>query len=634
MTLRTYLMIGAAAGLLAACGQETTAPQTANETTAEPATSETSAEAMAEDANAAFLALAEAQAKAMLTASPESATTLAVDEDMAGGPYNGKLSVYGLAARKMATDLHERFVAEIAAVDRTGLSGQAAVTYDILAASYDIAARRNAIPYGSRGVLGGAQPYPVSQMTGLQINLPRLLLTQQPLAGAKDAEDYLLRLGAIEGAMDAAVEAIEKDAADGVAPPRFALEKIIGGLNSFTTPAPADNPLATAFDARLSEIADIDAEARASYVARATALIETSVYPAYDRMARALQAIAEDASDAPGVWRLPDGGALYQVALDSYGADGKTAEEIHAIGLSEVERILDEMDAILKAEGYEEGTVGERMNALTVDPRFLYPNTDEGKTQLLADLNDLIANLDPMLGDWFGVLPPQPVEVRRIPVYEEAAAPGGYYTGPPLDGSRPGIFWINLRDTAEWPRFDLPTLTYHEAAPGHHFQIALQRDQKGLPIIRNMMVFSEFAEGWALYTELLAKEMGVYDDDPYGDLGRLRAELFRSVRLVVDTGIHHKRWSRDKAIDYMTETLGNQRSESTTEIERYAVLPGQATSYKLGMLKMQELRAEAEAELGDAFDIRAFHDVILLGGMRPLPVLAAEVRRWIAETKS
>jgi uncharacterized protein (DUF885 family) len=243
-------------------------------------------------------------------------------------------------------------------------------------------------------------------------------------------------------------------------------------------------------------------------------------------------------------------------------------------------------------------------------------------------LNKQLAEIAPLLPKYFGTVPPQQVEVRRIPAYEQEAAPGGYYTPPALDGSRPGIYWINLRHTAGWPSFSLKTLTYHEANPGHHFQIALKVANKDIPVIRQLLFFGAFTEGWALYTEKLAAEMGLYDADQFGNLGRLQSELGRAVRLVVDTGLHHKRWTRDRAMQYMAATVGNPQS---TAVERYAVWPGQACSYKLGMIKIEELRARAEAALGERFDLRKFHDLLLINGDVPLTVLEAQVDSWIDE---
>jgi uncharacterized protein (DUF885 family) len=299
------------------------------------------------------------------------------------------------------------------------------------------------------------------------------------------------------------------------------------------------------------------------------------------------------------------------------------------VGLDEVARISTEMDAILVANGHSAGTVGERMLKINDDPQFLYEDSDEGRAQLLADLNGYIEEINVRMPELFATKPPYDVEVRAFPKAREASAPGGMYSSPRLDGSQPGIYWINLRDIKANAKFDLKTLTYHEANPGHHWQVALNLAQESLPMIRRIAPYNAYIEGWALYSELVAKEMGMYDNDPYGDLGRLKAELFRAVRLVVDTGLHHKKWSREQAIKYMAETTGTVDSDVVAEIERYMVWPGQALGYKLGMIKILQLREMARAALGENFDIKAFHDLVLLGGAVPMTVLEDHVKAWI-----
>jgi uncharacterized protein (DUF885 family) len=283
----------------------------------------------------------------------------------------------------------------------------------------------------------------------------------------------------------------------------------------------------------------------------------------------------------------------------------------------------------MRAQGLTQGTVGQRQSGMSKEARFNYPNTDAGKAQLLADLNKQIEAVNRVLPNYFGRLPKANVEVRRVPVDIEAGAPGGYYQSPTLDGSRPGAYYINLRDTAEWPRWSLPTLTYHEANPGHHWQITLALEAEGIPMIRKVTGFSAFSEGWALYAEQLADEIGMYDNDPWGRIGYLQSFLFRAVRLVVDTGLHHKRWSREQAIRYMTEHLGEPESSHVTEVERYCVWPGQACSYKVGQTEWVRLREDARGRLGARFDIKGFHDTALASGNMPLKVLENVVADWI-----
>ena len=580
-----------------------------------------------------FLTMADRHAAEILRASPEFATILGVGEDIAGKGYNARLGDYGFAANEEARAMNESFLQEIRGLERSDLEGPAAITYDVLRDTYQTGARRNQFDFGGATPYGSASPYLVTQLSGPHLFLPRLMLTQHKLATRQDAEDYLSRLSEFGRVFDETVEALGSDAALLVTPPIFAIDGAITSINAFTESAPAENPLAATFGAKLDAIEGLSADERSALKARAVETVELTVYPAYARLAAALENLKPQAGTDAGVWRLGDeGAAFYAHALASYGAGGLTAEDVHNLGLSEVARITAEMDAILKAQGLTNGSVAERFEAIGARPDMRYANDDDGRAQLLSDLNGQVDAVMSHAGDWFYTLPKQPVEVRRIPVYEQDSSPGGYYSSPPLDGSRPGIYWINLKNTADWPRHTLKTLTYHEAVPGHHFQRSLER-AAGLPLIRNMLGYSEFAEGWALYAEQLAAEMGLYADDPLGDLARLQSELFRAARLVVDTGLHHKQWSREQAIDYMVGVTGDTRDSVTREIERYAVWPGQACSYKLGMLKINALRNQAEEALGPDFDIREFHDEVLLTGSMPLPVLERKIKRWIKDKK-
>ena len=630
--INNYLLSGAAGAfalMLAACAEQTAAP-TGPDAGADVVEAPDAPAVM--DEGAVLRALADDHAAQVLRAAPEFATILGVDESVAGQDYNARLGDYGFEATQRARAMNEMFLREIRGVERGSLSAQDAVTYDVLRDAYQTGARRNQFVFGGAAPWGSTSPYMVTQLSGPHLFLPRLLQTQHPLRSKKDAEDYLARLEAFGRVFDETIEVIGGDAAAGVVPPYFALEGASASMKAFTAAAPADNPLVGTFAARIAEIDGLSETDRAELVEGAAQRVETVVYPAYARLAETLDGLVPQAGRDAGVWRIgeDEGAAFYQHALDSYGAGGMSGEEIHELGLVEVERITAKMDAILTAQGLDEGSVAQRFEAVGARDDMRYPNTDDGRAVLLADLNIQVDEIMAIAPDWFATLPSQPVEVRRIPVYEQDTAPGGYYSSPSLDGTRPGIYWINLKNTADWPKHTLKTLTYHEAVPGHHFQRSLER-AVDMPLIRNMMGYSEYAEGWALYAEQLAAEMGMYADDPLGDLGRLQSELFRAARLVVDTGLHHKRWTREEAIDYMLGVTGDTRDAVTREIERYAVWPGQAASYKLGMIKMNALRDKAEAELGDAFDIREFHDAVLLTGSMPLPVLENRVNDWIDE---
>ncbi|NOX82896.1 MAG: DUF885 domain-containing protein [Alphaproteobacteria bacterium] len=626
------LFAGAAAlaVALAGCGKKDDAAETSAADTQPPVAEET----VIANPDAALLEMAAAHAAEVLKAAPEFATILGVSEEIAGEGYNARLGKYGFAASDEARHMNERFLQDIRGLDRDALGTQARITYDVLRDAYETGARRNQFEFGGATPWGSASPYVITQLTGAHLFLPRLLQTQQPLATKADAEAYLARLAEFGRVFDEVIESLGGDAALGVVPPYFAINGAVGSIKGFTSSEPGANPLATTFAAKLGEIEELSEDERNALNQRAVEAVDTVVYPAYARLAAALENLTEQAGREAGVWRLGDVGAeFYQHALDAYGAGGRTGDDIHALGLSEVARITAEMEAIFQAEGVTGGSVAERFEAIGARADMRYPNTDEGRAALLASLKGQVEAVMAVAPHWFGTIPKQSIEVRRIPVYEQNSAPGGYYTSPALDGSRGGVYWINLKDTADWPKHTLKTLTYHEAVPGHHFQISLEQSAS-LPLIRNMLGYSEFSEGWALYAEQVAAEMGMYEDDPLGNLSRLQSELFRAARLVVDSGLHHKHWTREQSIDYMQSVTGDTRASVTREIERYAVWPGQATSYKLGMLKINELRKKAEAELGDSFDIRKFHDEILMTGSMPLPVLEKKIDGWVAAKKS
>ena len=623
----------AALALITSCGKDTSQPAI-NEPAPESRVEQPTGAQLRSDEQTRFTAMIDKHAAEFVRHSPEFATQLGLDEALAGEGYTSRLGDYTFEADQEARMANEANLMALNGIDRSLLSDNQQVTYDILVDAYETAAQRNLFDFGGTRHWGSASPYRITQLSGVHISLPRLLQTQQPLNNSADIDAYLDRLDNMGRVFDEVGQMVRADAEIGVIAPDFALEGAARGIASFIAAEPADNPLVTTLANKIGDIDGLSADVRDAYTIRATEILVDSVYPAYARLRATLLDLAPQSVEGAGIWRLgPDGENFYQHALDSYGAQGKSGEDIHQLGLDEVARITAEMDAILRAQGLTEGSVIERYLPLSKDPKNLYPNTAPARVALLSDLNDQVDAIMAKADQWFGTLPAQPVEVRRIPVYEQDSSAGGYYTGPSLDGVRPGIYWINLKNTADWPKFTLKTLTYHEAVPGHHFQISLQRAIKGLPLIRNMMFYSEFSEGWALYSEKVAVEMGMYEDDPLGNLGRLQSELFRAARLVVDSGLHAKQWTREEAIDYMVGVTGDTRAAVTREVERYSVWPGQATSYKLGMLKLVELRAKAETELGDTFSVRAFHDEVLLTGAMPLAVLDAKINRWIAAQK-
>ena len=503
---------------------------------------------------------------------------------------------------------------------RGQLSGADLANFDTVEFQMETIARTEPFDYGDLG-----RPYVVSQLTGAYQSVPTFLDRQHQIANKDDADAYLARLRGFAVVLDQESERVQHDAGLKVVPPDFLIDRTLEQMRTLRSAAPADSILSTSLARRTQQLG-----IAGSYAADAAHIVATEVYPALDRQATALDKLRPTAVHEASVSRLPDGTAFYEVALRNSTTTDMTAEEVHRLGLDQVTALSAQMEALLRSQGKTSGTVAERAQELAKDPQSLFPNTDAGRQQILDYCNGLIKALQPHLPQYFRILPKAPVEIRRVPAYTEAGAPGGYYMIPALDGSRPGAFYINLRDTSEWPRWKLPTLVYHESEPGHHFQLALVLEMPSLPLIRKAGgMFSANTEGWALYAEQLCDEMGLYADDPLGRLGMLQSLLFRAARCVVDTGLHTKSWSRERAIDYMVETTGEKRSAMTTEVERYCTWPGQATSYKVGHTRWLKLRASAQERLGAKFDIRDFHDVGLTAAPMPLSVLEQVYDGWL-----
>jgi uncharacterized protein (DUF885 family) len=475
--------------------------------------------------------------------------------------------------------------------------------------------------------------YPVNQLFGVQSEFPSFMANTHRLLAPRDCEYYRQRLKAVGTKFDQLLESLRVREQKGILPPRFVVERVLTEMNNFVSQPAAENILATSFKTRLAKIDGLTDEQRAAFQKRIGTAITDHVYPAYHKLIDYFNGILPKTTTDDGVWKLPDGDAFYAYALRKSTTTTLKPDEVHDLGLREVARIEAEMRTLLDANGFAGRPIGEAMDALQKDPRFLFPNDDKGRADALAEYTRLIDQAIERSRQLFATVPKAKIAVQRVPVFKEATAPGAYYNGAALDGTRPGIFYANLRDMNEVPKWSMPTLAYHEGVPGHHWQIATAQELKGLPQFRKLIPFTAYQEGWALYTEWLAKEAGWYEGDPFGDLGRLQAELFRAVRLVVDTGIHAKRWPREQAITYMRGKTGMGEKEVTAEIERYIVNPGQACAYKVGMLKLQELRARAQNELGTKFDQRGFHDVVLENGAVPLEILEEQVNTYIQQTK-
>jgi len=474
--------------------------------------------------------------------------------------------------------------------------------------------------------------YPVNPMSGVQNELPDFMLNVHAVRSLKDAKHYLARLAKFGVVFDQVIDGLRERERQGFLPPRFVIERVQDGIRDFLLPAPAEHVLATDFERRLREVEGLGDAARAELVRRASEEIRRTVYPAYERLAARLAEMHAVAGTDDGVWHLPDGDAYYAFSVRLHTTTARTPQEIHAQGLAEVARIQAEMREILRAEGLDAGDLFATIRALGHQPRFLYPDTDEGREQLLAGYQAIVDDANARLPALFGRLPTAKVIVQRVPVFKQDGAARGYYDLPPFDGSKPGVFYANLRHTEEHPKFGMRTLAYHETIPGHHLQIALAQEMQGVPFFRRVVPFTAFIEGWALYAETLAAEHG-FHPTPLDRLGQLVAEGFRAARLVVDTGIHSLRWTREQAIEYMLANTALTESEVVAEVERYIVMPGQALAYKTGQLEILAARERAQRELGDAFDLRGFHDVVLGSGALPLTLLSRNVDAWIAERR-
>jgi uncharacterized protein (DUF885 family) len=557
--------------------------------------------------------------------SPEGVTSLGLDK----GPrayQKAQLGDRSPAAGLKAQHLNESQLARLEAFDASSLTGLDALNREIVL--YGM--RQQAAAFHQFKYAGGSAgaPYVLNQMGGSAYHdVPDFLDSQHGIETKDDAEAYLLRLAAFPKALDQDGEEARLDRSLGDVAPDFILDATLTQITGLR-----DTPAAKATLVQSLVRRTKDKAIAGDWEARATKIYVDSVVPALARQAELVRELRAGATHDAGVWRIPDGDAYYRASVANWTTTTLSGDEIHRLGLDLVARLSSAADAAMKAQGLTQGTVGERYRGLYNDLRYRYPNTDAGKVKLIADLNVKVAAVQARLPEFFGVLPKAKVEIRRIPAYTEAGAPGGYYEPGALDGSRPGAYYINLRDTAEVPSWTLPTLTYHESIPGHHLQGSIANEAP-LPMIRKLSFFSAYIEGWALYAEQLADEMGIYKDDPMGRIGYLHDALFRAVRLVVDSGLHAKRWSREKAIAYYVATIGDQDASATTEVERYCVWPGQACGYMLGELAWLKERGRAQAALGPRFDIRAFHDAGLTSGAVPLDVLPQMIDRYVAARK-
>ena len=557
-----------------------------------------------------------------LAHSPELVTSLGLDKgdraDAKSKLHDGSLE--GLARTRARTADQLR---RLKAIDRSRLTGMAAVNYDTLL--FDLQSTDDANSLFEYGGNGAGAPYVLSQINGAWQEVPDFLDSQHAIETRADAQAYLARLEAFADLMDQEIGRVRRDVALGVIPPDYAIAGALRGMKVLRA-APDKSTLVTSLVAR--------AKAKGiagDWMAQATKAYSGKVIPALDRQMALLESLKPKSVHEAGCWRLPQGQDYYAHALYSQTTSRISPDEVHKLGRDVTAELSARADVLFRELGFSQGTVGERFIALYERKTGVYPNTDAGKAKIIADLNKVVQGIQGRLPEQFGTLPKAALEIRRIPPATEGGA-STHYEAASLDGSRPGVYWLNLRDTAESPYWFLPTTTYHEGLPGHHMQISMQREAD-LPMIRRVMGFGAYAEGWALYAEQVVQEMGLYKGEPLNELGYIHDALLRSARLVTDSGLHHLKWSREKAIAEMRAIEGDPEPLAAQEIERYSVWPGQACSYMVGKVTILRLREKARAALGAKFDVRKFHDAVLLSGSMPLTALEAVVDNYIASAR-
>jgi len=561
----------------------------------------------------------------MLAESPQTATGIGKDKG-ARAPLKQRLDDLSAGGRTRQVAGYADRARRLRAIPRASLAGRDLTTYDTVLYAMDVGAEGGRFGYGR----DYANPYVVSQQDGTVANTGEFLNAQHLIETRDDAEAYLARLEQVGVALDQESDRIKDAAGKGVVLPDFLLATALKQGQDLR----AQDAAATRLAGSLAERAKAKG-IEGDWQGRAAAIVAEKVFPALERQIATLKAQQARATHDAGVWKFPDGADYYRWGLKYNTTTDRTPAEIHKTGLDQGAQIDAMMDGILKGQGFTQGTVGERMGALTKDPKFLFPNTEAGKREVLAYIEGRIAAIRPFIPKFSKLGLKAPVEVKAVPKEIEAGAGLGYMNFAALDGSRPAIYYVNLRDTANWPKYTLASLSMHEALPGHAWQGAYLAERSGeIHTISSLIGFGAFVEGWALYAEQLADEVGLYADDPMGRLGYLQALRFRAARLVVDTGLHDKRWTREHAIEWMTAATGRSTGAITSEVDRYCASPGQACAYKTGHNEIVRLREKAKAALGPRFDLRDFDDAVVTTGGAPLSVLETVIDRYVAEMKA
>ncbi len=558
----------------------------------------------------------------MLVADPLNATGLGLDK----GPRAALKSRIGDRSPTGRLGSFQPLIdarAKLRAIPRSGLTGRSVNEHETVVWYADRCAEAATFPYVGVDSYDYPVPYVLSQLTGAYQKVPDGLDTKHVIETKADCEAYLARLTDFAKALGDETARAKTDAASGVVPPDFILDKALAQLKALAGQKGETSGLAASLGRRAAAKG-----LGTDWAARAAAIVDGPVAAGLAEQIALLTEHRRTAVHDATVSRLPQGGDFYAYALRFHTTTNLSPDEAHKIGLAQVADLTARLDPLLKAQGLTQGSVGARLTAFAKDPAQLYPNTDAGRQALLAELNHQMAAVKAAAPRVFNTIPKSGMEIRRVPPAIELGAPRGYAESGSLDGTRPGTFYINLRDTADWAKWALPTLTYHEAVPGHLFHGALVLEAGASPMLFKNIGFTAYGEGWGLYAEQLGDELGMYDAYPAGKIGYLQSFLYRAARIVLDTGMHAQGWSREKAVAYMLDTVGLPKGAAENEIDRYVVWPGQACGYKVGHTEIDRLRTKARAALGPKFDLKGFHDVVLLGGSMPLAVLEQVVDEW------
>jgi uncharacterized protein (DUF885 family) len=552
---------------------------------------------------------------------PENATAFGVDNG-ARAALKAKLSDRSAAGQKRIAERVAARLRTLAAIDPAALTPATRIDVDVVRTAHEFALEGFAFPYGDVALLNSSwswrnAPYVVAQNTGAFLEIPGMLDEQHTINGPADADAYLARMEAYAAQLDGETERLRLAAAQNVVAPDFLLDKTIGQAKLARGGDIAQWSLVTSLSKRALAVADA-----------AVKIATDKVAPALDRQIAELEAHRKRATADAGVWKLPRGDEYYAWTLRASTTTRMTPDEIHDLGQEELHALQSRMNAILKKEGFTQGTVGERMTALAKEPRFQFANDDAGRARFMKFLQGRVDDMRTRLPRAFATMVPGFFEIKRMAPELEPGAPGAYGGAGTIDGKVPGKFWINLRDMSIWTTYNSPTLTYHESIPGHVWQGEYTFK---LPLCRSLLAFNAYSEGWALYAEQLADELGVYEKDPFGELGYLQSIAFRACRLVVDTGLHVKRWTRQQAIEWFAHTNGSSIAEVSGEVDRYCAWPGQACGYKVGHSEINRLRAKARKKLGKKFDFRTFNDTLVKGGGVPMVTLARAVDAFVTE---